>query len=80
MEIKQRELKLGDVVKCFEGPWGTAIVEKVTETTVHLFRPYGRVSDIAYGDSVVCLVGVEHFSVFRDSDRTFEFLQHSDVR
>jgi hypothetical protein len=78
--VKQRDMKLGDVVECYKGPFSTAVVEKVTDNMVHLFRPYARANDVAYGDTVTCLTGVEHFSVWRDSDREFVLLQEGEVK
>jgi hypothetical protein len=37
--IKVRDLRVGDLLKQFDGPFGTAMVKQVTEDSVVLHRP-----------------------------------------
>jgi hypothetical protein len=57
------DLRLGDVVKQFEGPFGTAIVEKITADAVTLFRPYGTTCGFTYAHAprglTICYHGRE---------------------
>lgn len=64
--IKARDLQLGDEINCNphgSGGWNTAIVKKVTDDTVRLFRPYGHHADFSYTGGVICYIGIEEFEV-----------------
>jgi hypothetical protein len=67
MRVQAKDLRLADVVqiKGF-GPWNHAIVKQVTDTQVHLFRPYGSTADFSYTRGVICYVGIEEYSVPRN--------------
>lgn len=72
-EFAVRDLRVGDVLKQFEGPFGTAIVEKITAEAVHLFRPYGATAGFTYGDfaprgQTICYHGREE-TVFLLTDK-----------
>jgi hypothetical protein len=72
-EFPVNELQVGDVLQQFEGPFGTAIVEKVTAESVHLFRPYGATAGFTYGDhaprgQTICYHGREE-TVFLLTDK-----------
>jgi hypothetical protein len=69
-EFPLNELRIGDVVNAFDGPFGTAIVKNITENTVTFFRPYGTNSDVAYGDGLICYTGIETFSRGLPSEQT----------
>lgn len=69
-EIAYRNLRVRDVVKCFDEPWSTAAITRITDGQVFIERPYG-ITD----ESGSLLIGVERFSVYRDSDRTFTVLR-----
>ena len=69
-EIKYRDLRVCDVVKCFDGAWSTAVITRIADGLVHIERPYGTVDNV----SGRLLMGVERFSTFADSDRTFTVL------
>ena len=61
-KIIAAELKVGDVVEMFDGPWSTAIVCQVDEDRVHLFRPYGTTADFICTGGVICYTGIENYS------------------
>ena len=74
------ELHVGDVLKQFDGPFGTAIVEKITADAVHLFRPYGSTAGFVYGDfeprgQTICLTGREETVFLPSSTATFYVYQ-----
>lgn len=67
--VKVSQLKLGDKVKWFDGPFGTAIVSRIGDnaTVVELFRPYAVLSACSSP-----LMGFETGVYFYDSKATFE--------
>jgi hypothetical protein len=77
------ELQLGDVVKLFDGAFGTAMVQKITKDEVTLFRPYASNHNFAtlassreYGDlsgrQIICLTGIETCVYPKSSMAKFE--------
>ena len=70
-EIAYRNLRVRDVVKCFDEAWSTAVITRIEAGLVYIERPYGF-TDEASGS---LLIGVERFSVYADSDRTFTVLR-----
>jgi hypothetical protein len=78
--IPANELKLADTV-ILDGlaPWRSAIVKKITESEVHLFRPYGTTADFSYTGGVICYVGIEEFSIPRDA-RPVEVVARKDLK
>jgi hypothetical protein len=84
-KFKVSELALGDVVKLFDGPFGTGIVQKITEADVTIFRPYGANHDFATmatdysgreyvhsGRQIIPLTGAENVTYLLGSTATFE--------
>ena len=82
-KVRAVELRLGNVVRLGDGPWMTAVVEKITYTEqdyrmVGFARPYMQPSYQSYGgdtareDSgyVITLIGMEHFTVFGSEAET----------
>lgn len=73
MHVKASELKPGDKVQLFEGPYGTATVVQVEDEScrrydqyanrsleVVLWRPYMQTSDVLYsGGNVIPGIGLE---------------------
>ena len=57
--LKINELKLGDTVELFDGPWGYGIVNKIENDIIHIFRPYGTCADFSYTGGVIPYVGFE---------------------
>lgn len=82
IEMHARDLKLGDIVRLSEGAFCDAIVSKVSEHTVTFYRPYARSDDFSMGNppQVICLTGVEHFTVVRDGRALYTVLQRKGVR
>ena len=66
------DLRLGDRVRLFEGAYGWGTVVRVTDKEVHIDRPYGQTSDVAYGDSVIFYTGIERLSFLKGMRYTFE--------
>jgi len=69
-EIKYRDLKVRDVVECFDGAWSTGVITRIADGQVCIERPFGR-SD----DSGSLFVGIERFVVYRDSDRSIKVVR-----
>lgn len=75
------ELKLGDVVQWFDGPFGTAIVVQATDKEIKLFRPYGTTAAFEYGDHMtIPYTGHETGTYFRDSKQTFLVYHREEQR
>lgn len=75
-EFAVRDLRVGDVVKQFEGPFGTAIVRKVTADSVTFFRPYGTTAGFVYGGGqTICYHGMEETTFALDSKAVFHVYQ-----
>jgi len=80
-KVKVSELRCGDIVQQFEGPFGTAIVEHATDKEVTLFRPYGTTAGFTYSDNrTICYTGIEHTTFARDAKAEFELYrrEHPD--
>lgn len=77
MKIKAKDLRLADVVddSPFIGGFHTAIVSKIKEETVRLFRPYGVTADFSYSGGVICYVGIEEYEIPRDNSEIEVFLR-----
>ncbi len=64
--LPSRLLRLGDVIETYEGmPFSTAVVIKVNENTVTLFRPYAITADFSYTGGVLAYVGIETYQIMR---------------
>ncbi len=66
-EVSVTELQLGDIIRCFEGPFGTGIVQSIDDVCVKIFRPYGRSDDFQHTGGVICYTGIEHYALFKES-------------
>jgi hypothetical protein len=75
-KVKVSDLKLGDVIAAFDGPFSTAIVINVDETSVKLFRPYGTTADFTTSAGLIPYTGAEHYSLFRDSSAEYEVFEN----
>lgn len=75
--IPATELKLADVVQLdgFFGGWGTAIVKQIKDGLITFWRPYGHSGEFEYSGGVICYIGLEEFSVFVDSNRTYNVVE-----
>lgn len=59
--VKATELRVGDVVHLFDGPYSTANVSKIEHGEIHFVRPY--VCQRADSETPeTCEIGVEKFS------------------
>ena len=82
------DLRLGDIVELFEGPFGTGTVrqitgrhEKIDYPEVIIARPYGVTGDFSYTGGVPFSVGVEecHY-LLSDTRSVFKVYQRKDLR
>ena len=76
--VTAAELKLGDVVELFDGPFATAIVRQIEDGKVTFFRPYGTHSDTVYTGGVIPYTGIEDFHVFTYGTSTYKLWRHAD--
>ena len=85
-KVKPRDMRLGDVIQSYDGPFGTSIVSKIADSMVTLQRPNGRADDYSYGgnegngNQVTVLTGVETYSLWLDSEATFLVWSRGNVR
>jgi hypothetical protein len=70
--VTAAELRLGDVVELFDGPFSTAIVRQIEDGKVTFFRPYGTHSDTVYSNGVIPYTGTENFHVFTSGASTYK--------
>lgn len=81
VELPVSELKVGDVVQWYDGPWGTAIVEQIHDGKMHLFRPYGTTHGFVYSNNqTICLTGAERGTYLLDSKEKFLVYQRSEAK
>ena len=72
--VKAKDLKLGDKVQLFDGPYGTATVYLVNNTgSVSVWRPYVMTSDFYYGDyklgtRVIPSIGLEDLELYYSTE------------
>lgn len=76
--VTAAELRLGDVVELFDGPFGTAIVRQIKDKLVTMFRPYGAHADTVYTGGLIPYTEVEDFNVRQDSTSTYKLWRHAD--
>ena len=86
-KIKAADMRLGDIVSTFDGPFNTSVVAKVTADMVTLQRPYMRADaasfgkpESAYGEQVTCFTGIETFALWRSSDVAYTVWQRGSVK
>lgn len=64
--------EVGDVVRCFDGSFGDAIVTKVTETDVYVERPHMSIGGVVPEPQI----HVERFTISRVCvDKYYQFYQ-----
>ena len=78
--IARNELCLGDVVECFEGPYGTGTVVKITNEYVRVFRVYVHVSDFSYTGGVMHYTGSETIDYPLDRSGTIPLREHMRMK
>lgn len=64
--LKVSDLRLGDVVQLYDGPFGTATVFQIKDDVVHMERPYGATADFTCTSGVIAYIGHEHVRYPRD--------------
>lgn len=79
-KTKAADMRLGDIVSTFDGPFNTSIVAKVTADMVTLQRPYMRANEAAYGEQVTCFTGIETFALWRSSDVDYTIWHRGEVK
>jgi hypothetical protein len=75
-----KELRLGDVVQVWDGPWGTATIHQIADDCVFFERPYGARADFSFTGGVLCYVGIERFHYRIDSDSTIGVWSRADLK
>lgn len=61
MMLDYADLKIGDVVELFDGPFSTAIVKDKCDGLVRFYRPYGVQGNVLSGYGVSCAMNAEDF-------------------
>jgi hypothetical protein len=64
--VTQRQLEPGDQISIGMGGYSTATVTKIEDGIIHLVRPYVHIDS----QTGIDYIGVEHWTMFQDSDRT----------
>lgn len=79
-EVKVSDLKIGDVVRVFDGPWGTAIVSRHDNGEIYFYRPYGHasLSCVYSGNRLLCYTGLEEFSRPADNSTILVYQRPDD--
>lgn len=80
MNVKARDLRLGDTVILFDGAFGSAVVNQIAGGLVSFFRPYATTSDFACTGGVIPYIGVETFSRMSDSDDLYVVAHRKGTR
>jgi hypothetical protein len=80
VKVKISELKLRDVVSLGDWPFSTAVVQKVDDDAVTLFRPYVHTSDFSYTGGVITYIGTETVTLWRKDSREVVVLERHDVK
>ena len=79
--VRVHELRLADHV-ILDGvrEWSTAIVKQIKDGQVTFWRPYGTNEDFSYTGGVICLMGLEEFTVGIDSSMTYNVIRRQKLR
>lgn len=73
-----RSLRLGDIVRLSDSPYGFATVKKVGDFEITFFRPYVTTADFSYSGGVMCYIGIEEFKA--SVNGTYDVVQCGNVR
>ena len=65
-QIKTKDLQLGDTVSLDYEAWDCAIVKRIKDGRITLFRPYGTPAEFSYTGGVICYVGIEEWDIEAD--------------
>lgn len=79
-KLKPADMKLADDVQLFEGAYGTAVVTKIADGIVHLFRPYMATADFSYTSGVVPYIGHELIQLYVDGSHAYLVIQRKELK
>jgi hypothetical protein len=80
MLVKASQLKLADKVQLFDGGYGTATVQQITEDTVTLVRPYIQTADFSCTVGVITYIGLEDVKLYIGDTREVELLESKTLK
>ncbi len=84
MLTKISDLKLGDTVHLFEGPFGYGVVNTIKPETVHIFRPYATTAAFEYGSEdsrkVIPYIGFEDCVYEKDSPLKLNVVEQKTLK
>ena len=66
-KVHGTDLNLADIVDMEFSGYGTATVQKITDTEIELFRPFVHTGNFEHTGGVSCYVGIETFKASKDS-------------
>lgn len=80
MQKTTDELQLGDIIQTIslDGKtisYGCCTVKQITETAVHLVRPYIHTSEFSTTNGLIVYTGMEQYSVLRNSILQVELVE-----
>ncbi len=78
--MKVRELQLADVVRLFEGPWGTGTVIKIDADSVLIYRTYQATADFSYTGGVIPYIGYEHCTYLLSDNRDMFVYERKELK
>ena len=62
--VKARDLQLADTVQTNDvSLFSFAVVTKIENREIHLFRPYATTADFSYTGGVIPYIGIETYSI-----------------
>lgn len=66
-KVKVANLRLRNIIRLFDGPYGTATVYRINEDgSVKVRRPYIQTSDFEYTGGVVPYIGIEDLTIHKE--------------
>lgn len=71
LTLRADQLRLADTIQCFDGPWGTGVVQSIDDQYVTVFRPYGTTADFSYSGGVIPYIGTETIKYWRETTLDF---------
>ena len=80
-DVAPNGLCLGDTIKLFDGAFGYAIVNKIADGSVHVYRPYATTADFSYTGGVIPYIGIEQFTLSQQYDtRKVTVVQRKELK
>ena len=80
LELEARDLRLADVIRLGYEAFDTATVIRIADGMVTLYRPYIHTADFSCGASVIAYIGTETFTVYQDSNRTYQVVRRQELK